>query len=198
MRALAFNLAPGELRHKVLQQLLRKIREADFHVGTGFLSTGMLCEVLAAEGHADVAWRLLLQESNPSWLYAIRKDATTIWESWDAVREDGSGFGSHNHYSKGVVAEFLYRRVAGIEIAAPGYRRILFRPAPGAGLDHARASIHTMYGEVASAWRLEEDRFRLELCVPPNTCAELRLPDGSAPVQLGSGQHHFECRPAPG
>ncbi len=194
VRALAFDLAPGELRARVLQQLLRKISEADNHVGTGFLATGMLCEVLAAEGHADLAWELLLQESDPSWLYAIDKGATTIWESWDAVREDGSTFGSHNHYSKGVVAEFLYRRVAGIEIAAPGYQRILFQPAPGGGLTQVQASIQTMYGEVASAWQLEEGRFRLEVRIPPNTRAEIRLPDGSAPLTAGSGRHDWSCK----
>ena len=194
VRALAFDLVPDDLRPGVLQQLLRKIREADNHVGTGFLSTGMLCEVLAAAGHADLAWQMLLQESNPSWLYAINKGATTIWESWDAVREDGSTFGSHNHYSKGVVAEFLYRRVAGIELAAPGYKRILIQPAPGGGLTWARGSIQTMYGEVATHWRREGDDFRLEVVIPPNTNAEIRLPDGSPSLKAGSGVHSYHCR----
>ena len=194
VRALAFDLVTDDLRPGVLQHLLRKIREADNHVGTGFLSTGMLCEILAAEGHADLAWKLLLQESSPSWLYAINKGATTIWETWEAVREDGSGFGSHNHYSKGAVVEFFYRRVAGIELAAPGYKRILIQPAPGGGLTWARGSIQTMYGEVASHWRREGDDFRLEVTIPPNTNAEVRLPDGSAGIQVGSGHRSFKCR----
>ncbi|MCY4021862.1 MAG: glycoside hydrolase family 78 protein [Anaerolineaceae bacterium] len=194
VRALAFDLAPAELRPKLLQQLLRKLQEDDYHVGTGFLSTGMLCEVLAAEGHADLAWKLLLQESIPSWLYAINKGATTIWETWEAVREDGSGFGSHNHYSKGVVVEFLYRRVAGIEIAAPGYRRIRIQPSPGGGLTWARASIQTLYGEVSSSWRIEGGDFRLEARIPPNTTAEVCLPDGSEPFSVASGLHSWHCR----
>ncbi len=193
VRALAFDLVPDDRRPDILQHLLRKLREDDYHVGTGFLSTGMLCEVLAAEGHADLVWQLLLQESNPSWLYAINKGATTIWETWDAVREDGSGFGSHNHYSKGVVVEFFYRRVAGIEIAAPGYRRIRFQPTPGGGLTWARGSIQTLYGEVSSSWQIEGDAFRLDAHVPPNTTAEVHLPDGSAPFSVGSGFHNWRC-----
>lgn len=193
VRALAFDLAPAELRPKLLQQLLRKLKEDDDHVGTGFLSTGMLCEVLAAEGHADLVWKLLLQESNPSWLYAIGKGATTIWEFWDAVREDGSNFASLNHYSKGVVVEFFYRRVAGIEIAAPGYRRIRLQPTPGGGLTWARASIQTLYGEVSSSWEIEGDVFRLEAQIPPNTTAEVCLPDGSAPFPAAAGLHSWRC-----
>lgn len=194
VRALAFDLAPAALRPKLVKQLLRKLEEADHHVGTGFLSTGMLLEVLAAEGRNDLAWKLLLQESNPSWLYAINKGATTIWETWDAVREDGSGFGSHNHYSKGVVVEFLYRRVAGIELAAPGYRRIRIQPTPGGGLTWAEGSIQTPYGEVSSSWRIEDGDFHLEVRIPPNTRAEVQLPDGSATRAVGSGRHCWSCR----
>ncbi|MEM8532199.1 MAG: glycoside hydrolase family 78 protein [Chloroflexota bacterium] len=193
VRLLQFNLVPEEMRPRVVQQLLRLIHAADLHVGTGFLSTGFLCRVLAEEGHADVAYALLNQDTTPSWLYAINRGATTIWEMWEAIKPDGSIEGSHNHYSKGTIAEFLYRIVAGIEIGAPGYQHIIFQPKPGGGLTWARSSHQSMYGEIAAAWQIEEGTFSFEVVVPPNTTAEIRLPDKSAPISVGSGQHRLSC-----
>ncbi|MDJ0757451.1 MAG: glycoside hydrolase family 78 protein [Ardenticatenaceae bacterium] len=194
VRALYFDLVPADLRNNMVERLVRMIRENDTHLGTGFLSTGFLCQVLTDEGHLDLAYELLLQDTTPSWLYAIAKGATTIWESWETVLPDGSrGIGSHNHYSKGAIGEWLYRVVAGIEIGAPGYKEIIIRPRPGGGLTHAAATIQSMYGPIRSAWHIENNRFSLEVTIPPNTSAEIFLPDESGPQRVGSGSHHFTC-----
>ena len=194
VRILQFDLAPDELRPLIAERLVSLIRENDNHLGTGFLSTGYLCHVLTEEGYLDVAYELINQDTMPSWLYAIGKGATTIWEGWDTIKPDGSlGIGSHNHYSKGAVGEWFYRVVAGIEIGEPGYKQIIIKPRPSGGLTWAKATVESMYGLISSSWQLEERLFQLEVVIPPNTTAVIYLPDGSEPIAVGSGQHQYQC-----
>lgn len=89
----------------------------DYHLNTGFLSTPFLCKVLSEHGYADTAYRLLLQDICPGWLYAVKKGATTIWETWDGVREDGTVHDSLNHYSYGAVVGWLFDSVCGIRVS---------------------------------------------------------------------------------
>src|SRR5690606_18520101 len=112
----------------------------------GFLGASLLCPVLSAHGYLDVAYALAEQESYPSWLYALSKGATTIWERWDAYDRKGElwdpNANSFNHYAYGAIGDWLYRTVAGIDSdpAAPGYQRFIIRPQPGGTLTWARAS----------------------------------------------------------
>lgn len=194
VRALAFDLVPDKLRPAVVNRLVTMIEQNDGHLGTGFLSTGLLLEVLAAHGHLDLAYDLLMKDTPPSWLYSVKAGATTVWEGWNAIGEGGEiEQGSHNHYSKGAVVEWLYRSVAGIEILESGYKKILIRPRPGGGLSWASAVVQSMYGPVRSSWSIDGDTFKLEIEIPPNTTAQVELPDGS-PIDLGSGEHTFSCR----
>ncbi|QBD76857.1 alpha-L-rhamnosidase [Ktedonosporobacter rubrisoli] len=175
VRALAFDLLPAELRPAAAAHLVKLIRSAGTHLGTGFLSTPFLCSVLGANGYLDVAYELLMQESRPSWLYAVEKGATTIWESWDGIDEEGNPHGSLNHYSYGAVGSWLYQVVAGIEPTQPGYKHASFQPQPGAGLTAASASYQSLYGEVASSWQLADGHFRLTVTVPANTSATVTI-----------------------
>jgi alpha-L-rhamnosidase len=149
---------------------------------TGFLGTPHLCHVLSNNGHLDVAYALLVQETYPSWLYPVKMGATTIWERWDGIKPDGTfqdaGMNSFNHYAYGAVGEWLYRVVAGIEIdpEQPGYKHILIQPRPGGNLTHARASLMSMYGKIESAWKIADGRLDLTLNIPANTRATVRLP----------------------
>ena len=141
------------------------------------------------------------QQSFPSWLYPVKKGATTIWERWDGIKPDGSfqdaGMNSFNHYAYGAIGEWLYRVVAGLEIdpAAPGYKHILFQPQPGGGLTAAQATLDSPYGLVTTAWTLGATDFRLRITVPPNTHATVRLPaqqleqvsEGDQPIGIGDG-----------
>jgi alpha-L-rhamnosidase len=176
VRVLAFDLAPEHLKPAIVGHLVRLIRAADTHIGTGFLSTVFLCEVLAEHGHLDVAYELLNQKTIPSWLYAVTKGATTIWEAWEGIDESGKPHVSLNHYSPGAVINFLHRKVAGIEAAEPGYKRIRIHPMPGGGLTSARATYESVHGPIASAWEQADGVMRLSVTVPANTSAVVTLP----------------------
>lgn len=180
--ALAFDLLPEGLRPKATEHLVRTIDERDGHLSTGFLGIRFLAPVLTAVGRSDLAYRLLLNETYPSWGYSIRHGATTIWERWDGWTEE-RGFqtpamNSLNHYAFGSIGEWLYRSVAGIdqEPGAVAYDRILIRPQLGGDLTWARASYHGIRGVVRSAWKLEGNTFELEVEVPVNTVATVVLP----------------------
>jgi alpha-L-rhamnosidase len=176
VRALALGLLPEEGRAAALAHLVELIEEKEIHLDTGFLSTPFLLHVLSEGGRLDLAYALLMQDTIPSWLYAVTQGATTIWESWEGIKEDGSIFGSLNHYAYGAVGAWLYQVVAGIEIGAPGYKEIHIAPRPGGGLSYARAAYDSVHGRIASAWEIDEGTLRLEVTVPPNTAATVRLP----------------------
>lgn len=176
VRALAFNLLPAHLRPLAAQRLAELIEAADNHLNTGFLSTGFICHVLSENGYLDKAYALLEQDTLPSWLYEVNKGATTIWECWNGIDEEGELHGSLNHYSPGAVGSWLYQVVAGIAPAAPGYKRIRFQPQPGGTLTSAAARYRSLYGEIACRWQLDGNHFSLSVQVPPNTSASVIIP----------------------
>jgi alpha-L-rhamnosidase len=179
-RALAFDLVPNDARPRMADRLVQLIRGAGNHLGTGFLATPFLLPVLADTGYPDVAFTLLLQNTEPSWLNMIDRGATTIWEYWDGIGRDGVVHRSLNHYTKGVVISFLHRYVAGIRPGSgePAYRRFRVEPLIGGGIRSASAILDSPYGRIATSWRLEANTFVLDVLVPPGTCAEVRLPNG--------------------
>jgi alpha-L-rhamnosidase len=180
--ALHFDLLSEEIRPQAAARLAQILEENFYHLTTGFVGTPYLCHVLSRYGQTATAYELLNQESYPSWLYPVKKGATTIWERWDGIKPDGSfqdaGMNSFNHYAYGAIGEWLYRTVAGLEVdpAAPGYQHTLFQPQPGGGLTHAKAMLHSPYGLVESAWELTENDFRLHIVVPPNARGTVRIP----------------------
>lgn len=199
VRALAFSLVPDALRARVAERLVALVRKADTHLGTGFLATAHLLPVLADTGHLDVAYELLFQDTEPSWLTMIDRGATTMWEHWGAIGADGlpsapGAVGSLNHYSKGVVISFLHRYVAGIQQLEEhvAYRRFRIAPRPGGGLTSAWAAHECPYGRIESAWRMDGDRFALDVAIPPGTTAQVVLPDGSR-HEAEPGHAAFTC-----
>lgn len=184
--ALAFDLLPTHLRAAAAERLVANLRARDWHLSTGFVGIGHLNPQLTLAGHADVAYRLLLQESYPSWLFPVKQGATTIWERWDSwTIADGfhkDGMNSFNHYSLGSVGEWLFRHVLGIELDAeePGYKRFLLRPFVGAGLNYAGGSYRSIHGEIRSAWRRTGERFEWSVTIPANTRARVYIPGRNA------------------
>ncbi|RKY05352.1 rhamnosidase [Candidatus Poribacteria bacterium] len=186
--ALDLDLLPEELRPLALEHLISDIEKRGWHLSTGFVGTRHLMLALTKMGRADVAYKLLLQESYPSWLYMVRMGATTIWERWDGYTEE-RGFqtpdmNSFNHYAFGSVGEWLFRAVAGIEEAEPGFKRIIIRPHIDPSLSFVRASYRSIRGPIEVEWRVEEERLALSLSIPPNVTAELHLPT-SDPSKVG-------------
>ncbi len=193
VRALAFDLLPVQHRQRAADDLVALVRLADNHLGTGFLATPFLLPVLADHGHLNVAYDLLFQNTPPSWLHMVDKNATTMWENWDGL--DNKGEGSLNHYSKGSVASFLHRYVAGLQIVEPGYRRFRVAPRPGAGITAAGTWHASPFGRISVAWRVEGDHATVEITVPAGTQADVELPDGTQ-EQLSEGSHVRHWRSA--
>jgi alpha-L-rhamnosidase len=191
--ALAFDLLPESQRKQAAERLAADVRAFE-HLTTGFLGTPLICKVLSDFGYFDEAYMLLNRTEYPSWLYPVTKDATTIWERWDGIKPDGSfqdkSMNSFNHYAYGAIGQWMYSVIAGIEIdpKQPGYKHILIEPHPGGGLSFAKASVHSMYGKVASSWELKEGKMVLRVEVPPNTTASVRLPKAKLEQVTESGK----------
>jgi alpha-L-rhamnosidase len=199
--ALAFDLLPEGARARAAERLVDHIRALDWHLSTGFIGISHLNPTLTRTGHGDVAYRLLLREDYPSWLYPVKHGATTIWERWNGWTEEQGFFNpqmnSFNHYSLGSVGEWLFRHVAGIDLdpEIPGFQRFVLRPLPGSGLDFARATYRTLHGEIGSEWKRAADRLAWSVRIPANTAARVYIPsepgtavtEGGEPVEKSDG-----------
>ncbi len=179
--ALHFDMLPENLRAQAAKRLVQNIKNYKYHITTGFLGTPYICDVLTRYGYSDVAYRLLLQEGCPGWLYQVKMGATTVWERWDSIRKDGSipdnGMNSLNHYSYGSIGDWLYRSAVGIRELAPGYKRIAIKPHTGGAFKNMEASTITPYGKVAVAWKANENVLtELSVEIPFNTTAEIYVP----------------------
>jgi alpha-L-rhamnosidase len=198
--ALAFELLEEKKIPKAVEYLVDNIKKRDYHLSTGFLGTPLLCQVLTEHGHTDIAYRLLLQESFPSWLYQVKRGATTMWERWDGIEPDGSFqevyANSFNHFAKGAVGDWMYSVVGGIQHdeEKPGYKHIIIKPEPSADLEYAKVELESPYGLIRSHWTLQDGDITLEVRIPPNTTATVFLPghpEKKEGMQLGSGGYRF-------
>jgi alpha-L-rhamnosidase len=192
--ALAFDLLPAEVRPLAAEHLVENIKSLYWHLSTGFIGISHLNPTLTAVGRPDVAWRLLLNEDYPSWLYPVRHGATTIWERWNGWTEEDGFFNpqmnSLNHYSLGSVGEWLYRCVAGIELdpQVNAFKRFLIRPYPSGELKYARAAYQSMQGTIESRWQRQGDAFTLSVKIPANTRARVYVPSDKATPVLEGGR----------
>lgn len=193
VRALAFGLVPDGLRDSTVDDLVALVRGVGTHPGTGFLSTPFLLPVLADAGHVDVAYDLLLQDTEPSWLAMIERGATTIWEVWEAIRPDGTAVDSLDHYGKGSVISFLHGYVGGLQLVEPGYRRFRVAPVPGGAITSARTHHDCPYGRIVVTWEIVDGAGSLDVAVPHDTVADVVLPDGRT-AELTRGRHRLDWR----
>ena len=191
--ALLFDLLTDEQKPVCAAHLAERLRVDHVMLTTGFIGTPYLCPALSENGLNEYAYALLLQDKCPSWLYEVKMGATTTWERWNSVREDGSfgpvSMNSLNHYAFGAVCEWLYRYAAGINPVeeAPGFRRSLLRPMPNSLLKCASAHVDTAYGRLASSWALKDGEITLRFEVPFNTTAQIVLPDAEGAEVLENG-----------
>ena len=134
-------------------------------------------------GYTELAYRILLHEGYPGWLYSVKMGGTTIWELWDSMKPDrtipDTGMNSFNHYSKGAVGDWLYREAVGLKEITAGYKTFMVRPNPGGGFKYMGADKVTPYGRAAAKWYDEPGKFTLEVEVPANSTAEIYVPSPS-------------------
>jgi alpha-L-rhamnosidase len=170
------NLVPDDLRPAAARKLVELIKNNHWRLGTGFLGTPYLLEVLADTGYSHVAYRLLLNREYPSWGYVIDHGGTTTWERWngDQMLNDPS-MNSYNHYAYGAVGEWLYRYAAGVDTVStdPGFHTIYLHPNFDAGLGSVSLDYESPYGTIHSEWNVLRDQATWKIMVPPNTTAVL-------------------------
>ena len=187
---LAFGLYPDELKDALVQHLVSMIEHNGGLLDTGFLATPYLLDVLVDTGHSDLAYRLLFEERCPSWLYEVKMGATTTWESWQAILEDGTPTDvSYNHYANGCVADFIYRHIGGLTATTPGYRTFDIAPDYSCGLHEVHLSYDSVCGLIAVNWERNGSSVKLEVTVPQNTTARIRK--GDTWQTVGGGTHRF-------
>ncbi len=191
---LKFGLYEGEEERKgLIKKLIEMIDENGGRMSTGFVGTPYILEVLTENGYADRAYDLFLQEQSPSWLFSVNRGATTIWEHWDGIKEDGSFWdhckNSFNHYAYGSVFEWVYGSALGIRICpdGAGYRHIRIHPYPDERLGFAYGRIDTRVGTLEMKWSYQMEGIRYDITVPRGCSAELCLPDGRCMTLSGGG-----------
>ncbi|WYZ38309.1 hypothetical protein EsH8_III_000223 [Colletotrichum jinshuiense] len=196
--ALLFDLHDTPAQRKAAaERLARLVQYSKFRVSTGFSGTPVILHALSETGYVQHAYRMLLETGCPSWLYPVRMGATTVWERWDSMLEDGTinpgEMTSFNHYALGSVANWMHASIGGVSPLEPGWKKFQVRPRPGGDLKHAQVEYQGPNGKIQSRWEIKsEDKLVLELEVPPNTTAVVSLPDGGEDKTVGSGTHTFE------
>ena len=185
VRPLQLSLLTKEEAKQAAKDLNDLVVKNDYHLNTGFLTTGSLCRVLAEHGYVETAYRILLQEDTPGWLYAVRNGATTVWESWEGCN-GSTGVSSLNHYSKGAVASWLVEGICGIRVDG---RKITICPQVNSLLQYASASLESPVGCIRSSWKHVGDHVVYSITIPANTKALFIMPDGSTKeLQIGENQ----------
>ncbi|KAI1400618.1 bacterial alpha-L-rhamnosidase-domain-containing protein [Hypoxylon fuscum] len=187
--------------------LTKQVGTARFNIATGFAGTPVIAHALSKVCRTQLAYRMLLEKTCPSWLYPVTMGATTVWERWDSMLPDGSinpgTMTSFNHYALGSIVDWLHATVGGISPDEPGWERILVCPIPGGNITHANVSFNGPYGLISCAWELVGRKFSMSLTIPPNSTAKVILPSDlprdvapSKEVEyriLGSGSYKLEC-----
>ncbi|HHV10831.1 MAG TPA: family 78 glycoside hydrolase catalytic domain [Clostridiales bacterium] len=197
-----YGLVPEQHKQLFADRLVQILKDNGGCLDTGFLGTPILQDALCKIGRVDLAYELLYQEKAPSWLYEVQHGATTIWESWYALAEDGTPFCSSlgdmvftmslNHYAFGCVDDWIFRYVNGIDKSRPGYKHIMIHPQPDERMQWAKRTFSSEYGDIVSDWRKENGTFHLSVKIPCNTTADIILPDGTA-YAVGSGHYEYSC-----
>ncbi len=205
--ALAYDVVEGELAEKCAARLLEKLASRDWHLSTGFVGTKDLMLVLDKIGRNDVAYRLLENDTYPSWLFEIAHGATSIWERWNGwTPEEGfedPGMNSFAHYAFGAVVQWILENVSGIRALEPGYAAIQIRPQPGGHLTWAKTRYDSPRGPIETSWKLEGTSFSLDVAIPPSTTARVHLPtraadsirEGGRPLVEGGAVRLLESSP---
>lgn len=193
--ALKNNLVDGQAKENMIARLRENFKQHENCLQTGFLGTSILMPVLTENGMADIAYELLFQRKNPSWLYSIDNGATTIWERWNSYMiETGmgpKGMNSFNHYAYGCVCEWIWETAAGIscDSSQPGFKNIVMKPIPDKRLGFVKAEYKSPYGLIKSEWRYEGDKWIWDFTIPEGATASVTLPGETESKTYTSGTY---------
>lgn len=193
--ALRNQLVEGEAREAMIARLRQNFAEHDMCLQTGFLGTSILMKTLTDNDMVDIAYNLLLQHRDPSWLYSVDQGATTIWERWNSYTiETGMhphGMNSFNHYAYGCVCQWLWETAAGIEAdpEQPGFRHIIMRPVPDKRLGHLEARYQSAAGLITSEWHYDDETCVWTFSIPEGATATVTLPGESESHEYTSGRY---------
>ena len=193
---LKFHLCEENEREKLTTKLVEMIKENDGKMTTGFVGTPYILHALTENGRSDIAYDLLFAEGVPSWLFSVEHGATTMWEHWDGIREDGTfwskDMNSYNHYAYGAVYDWIFGVSLGITVPddGAGYAKVRVAPHPDRRLGFAEGGIDSRHGRISSSWHIFGDEIRYEIALPEGVEAEITLPD-EAPVHVTGGTHLY-------
>ncbi|MBR2352501.1 MAG: family 78 glycoside hydrolase catalytic domain [Alistipes sp.] len=193
--ALRVGVVEGDGKAAMIERLRKNFEEHGNCLQTGFLGTSILMSTLTDNGMNDIAYELLFQRKNPSWLYSVDNGATTIWERWDGyTKEHGlakGGMNSFNHYAYGCVCEWIWETAAGIssDVSAPGFKHIVMKPVPDKRLGFVKAEYNSAAGLIKSAWHYEGDKWIWEFTIPEGSTASVTLPGESEAKLYNSGSY---------
>lgn len=193
--ALQFDLAPENARKRIAETLTENVKKHNYHLTTGFVGTQQLCFALSQNGAHDTAGALFLQEDCPSWLYSVKLGATTVWELWDGVNEDGSfnkyEMNSLNQYAFAGIGNWMHRELCGIQPLEAGYRKSRIAPRLITGVEEVICSLETVYGLLSCKLECRKGVYRAQITVPANSSAVICLPEQEE-ITVGSGDYYFE------
>ncbi len=209
--ALKMKLIPDSQRARAAKHLVRTIERKNYHLSTGFVGVSYLLPILCDCGYSDIAYRLLLNDTYPSWGYSIKNGATTIWERWNSyTKENGfgdAGMNSFNHYSLGSVSEWMYAYMGGIRPAKPGFREFYIKPCFTDRLEYVNVTYESISGTIVSSWQKTKEGYTLTVTVPVNTKAYIALNTEKSALQgdakvvkykkgfvVPSGKYTFTCK----
>lgn len=186
-------------RQRVMDAFRTRLERDFFKIKTGFAGTPLMLPTLFECGLDDYAYRLLMNEELPGWLYAVNMGATTIWERWNSVLPDGTisgtGMNSLNHYAYGSVCQAIYGYIAGLRPAAPGWKRAVIAPRTNWRLREIDLAYRSPSGTYRVAWKLlDSGQLDVELSIPSGAVAQVELP-GREGMELLGGDYHFLYRP---
>lgn len=188
VRPIYMGLLTKEQEEFAKKRLIKAMENYGWRLGTGFLSTPLILDVLAGID-VQYAYKLLENEQMPGWLFMPKFGATTVWEAWEGNTTKEKGLASLNHYSKGAVCEWLLSRMCGINVA--GENSFEIKPLPGGSITYASGEYDSVYGKVSASWKIEEGKFRLTVGVPSNTSAKVTMPSGEEKF-VNAGEYTFE------
>ena len=193
--ALRNNILEGEAKENMIERLRENFHQHGDCLQTGFLGTSILMPTLTVNGMTDVAYTLLFQRKNPSWLYSVDNGATTIWERWNSYTKDKgmgpNGMNSFNHYAYGAVCQWIWQTCAGIasDPQQPGFKHIIMQPQPDRRLGHLEATFHSAAGLIKSSWRYKGNTWIWTFTIPAGSSAAVTLPGESKVQEYPAGTY---------